>query len=102
MNHVKRLHTVVQRRDLQDADDEISVRFDANRIELCDSTYYPTDKTELIGQAGIRQYAIFLQEPVGLIALRSKAAEFVANINTLKRHIELYPLMTKRILFLLV
>lgn len=102
MNHVKRLHTVVQKRDLQDADGDITLGFESSRIELCDSTYYPVDRTELIGQAGVSQYASFLQEPAELIALRSKGAEFVANINTLKRHVELYPLMTKRLLCLIV
>ena len=97
LNHIHRLHPVVKKRDSSEIDREISLKKTEKGIELEDCTIYPKWLRE-IDLAAITKIADILGEPIDLIRVRVKAAEFVANINTLKRHIEQFPNMTKRLL----
>ena len=100
LNHIRRLHLVVEKRETIQSDPEIIIRKTVSQIELFDYTLYP-DGFEKIDEAAIKKIAAILGEDPSLIRVRTKGAEFVANVNTFRRHIRQYPKITKRLLCLI-
>lgn len=93
LNHINRLHNVVNMRITGVPDPEINFKYAENLLILEDSHLSSFD-LHVINQKAFKTFATMIDSPTELVAVRAKAAEFIVNISTLKRHINRFPCAT--------
>jgi hypothetical protein len=97
LNHINRFYRIVAHRGekMPSLDSFFSIKQDY--IEIEDKSF---DQSTLnkVNEEAIHLFANMVESPKDLIAVKTKAAEFIVNVSTLKRHAEKFPSSVKDVI----